>query len=256
MLGISSSGKEQINRIVEDLFDKISLQFIGDIPKLKHRKLLIINSKPNYGLSHLFVQAMANKTPNPIEQDALKSLLESAHGYIEALKNNTRSNVTERIDALIKEAKARKQEVREEDVQAILDDELRKAKSKLQAIVESESTKLRNVGTMMDISRVAADIGDEDPTIFFVVVRDNVTCKECIRLHLLEDEITPRLWKFSELKHSYHKRGENNPSVSGLHPMCRCALSYLSSGFGFDKSGKLTFKSQNFNAYENQKSKS
>lgn len=253
MLGISSSGKEQINRTVEDIFDKIALQLIGEIPKLKHKKLLILNTQKNYGLAHLFVQSMSNASPNPIEQDALKGLLESAHGYIEALKNTTRANITERIDGLVKEAKLRKQKITEELVQAVIEEELSKARSKLVAIVENESTKLRNAGSMMEISRVAASVGDDDPTVFFVVVRDGKLCEECRKLHLMPDGVTPKVWKFSELKQGYHKRGEENPSAFGLHPHCRCTLTYLSKGFGFDKTGKVTYKESSFDAFSKQR---
>lgn len=253
MIGISSSGKERINKIVEDMFDSIALQFVGDIPKLKNAKTLVISSKRNFGLPNLFVQAMQNKAPNEIEQDALKSLLDSAFGYVESLKSKTKTNITERIDGLAKEAKLRGTKIDERLVEEILTEEMQKAKSHMKAIAESEATKLRNIGTMMDISRVASNLGDNDPTVFFVVVKDKSTCKECVRLHLMPDEVTPRLWKFSELKQGYHKRSENNPSAFGLHPHCRCTLTYLSKGFGFDQSGKLTYVSEDYNAYDKQK---
>jgi hypothetical protein len=255
MIGLSSTSKDAIAQIVEDMFDRIALQFIGDIPKLKNKKNLVISSSRNMGLSHLFVQAMQNRTPNPIEADVLKSLLESAFGYIDSLKGRTRSNVTERIDGLVREAKLRNQEVSQAAIDDILAEELQKAKSHMTAIAESEATKLRNLGTMMDISRVAANLGDDDPTVFFVVVKDKSTCKECVRLHLMPDEVTPRLWKFSELKQGYHKRSENNPSAFGLHPHCRCTLTYLSKGFGFDRAGKLTYRSEDYSAFAHQRKK-
>lgn len=252
MIGISSTGKESIGRIVEDIFNRIALQFIGDIPSLKDAKRLIISSERNFGLPHLFVQAMANKPLNSIEKDVLKSLLESSNGYIESLKNKTKSNVAESLDGLARSAKLQNRKVSREEMQSVLDEELKRAGSHLQAIVESESTKLRNLGTMMDITRVASSIGDDDPTVFFIMVRDASTCKECVRLHTV-DGVTPRLWKFSELKQGYHKRGEENPSSFGLHPHCRCTMAYLSKGFGFDKGGKLSYIRENFDAYSNQR---
>lgn len=252
MFGLSSGGKEALSRAVENIFDQIALQFIGDIPALKNKKRLVISSSPNFGLSHIFVQAMANKRPNSLEQGVLKGLLESSNGYIDSLKNKTMSNVTERIDGLAREAKLQNRKLSEEEVQEVLDDELNRAQSHLKAIAESESTKLRNLGTMMDISRVSASVGDEDPTVFFVVVKDAATCKECLRLHLMPDQSTPRLWKLSELKQGYHKRGEDNASAFGLHPHCRCTLTYLTKGFGFDKTGKLKYQEEGFDAYSDQ----
>lgn len=252
MRGLSSPVKENISRIVEDLFDKVSLQFIGDIPKLKHKKLLLIGHAQNLGLPHLFVQAMQNRTPNPIEQDALKGLLDSAHGFIDSLKNKTRANLTERLDGLTREARIKGGKINPADVEEAIAEEFSKARSHIQAILESESTKLRNLGSLMDISRVASSIGDGDPSVFFVVVKDDKTCKECVKLHLMPDGVTPRVWKFSELKQGYHKRGEENPSAFGLHPHCRCTLTYLSKGFGFDKKGLVAYKGENHDTYEEQ----
>lgn len=249
MFGISSSGKEALSKIVEDIFDNVALQLIGDIPKLQDKKRLIISSEPNFNLAHLFVQAMKNRTPNTVERDALKSLLTTSHGYIESLKSKTMASVTDRIDGLAREARMQKRTIRKEDVQAIIDEEFKKAKTHLTVIAEAESTKFRNFGTMMDITRVSSSVGDEDPTVFFVVVKDNVTCKECLRLHLMDDGVTPRLWKLSQLKQSYHKRGADAPSAFGLHPHCRCTLVYLTRGFSFDKYGKLTYKEEQYDAY-------
>lgn len=253
MFGMSSKGKEALALVVENLFDTIALNFLGNIPKLRNKKILAITSRSDFGLPHLFIQAMGNRSPNPLESDVLKSLLDSAHGYIESLKSKTASNITERIDGLAREASLRKEKLKEEDVQAVLDEELGKARSHMVAIAESESTKMRNLGSMMDITRVSADIGDADPTVFFVVVKDQSTCKECIRLHLMSDGSTPRLWKLSQLKQGYHKRGEDTASAFGLHPHCRCTLTYLSQGFGFDEFGKLKYKSQSHDAYSKQK---
>jgi hypothetical protein len=253
MIGLSSKIKSALNLTIEDIFDNIALSFIGNIPKLREKKRLVISSQPNLGLAHLFIQAMGNRTPNPIEQDVLQSLLESSYGYIDALKNKTKSNITERIDGLSREAGLRGVGMRPEDVRAAISEELFKAKSHMQAIAESESTKIRNLGTMMDISRVASGIGDSDPTVFFVVIKDQTTCKECIRLHLMPDHSTPRLWKFSELKQGYHKRGEDMASAFGLHPHCRCTLTYLSKGFGFNENGYVTYVGENHDAYSRQK---
>lgn len=252
MIGITSSGKEIIANAVENMFDRIALDFLGNIPRLKNKKMIVFSTEPNMGLSHLFVQAMQNKALNPIEQDVLKGLLVSADGYIEALKSRTKANVTERVDGLVRESKASKDRVDSTAIQQAVQEEMAKAKTHLQTIVESEATKFRNLGTLMDITRVASSLGDNDPTVFFVVVKDGLLCKECARLHM--DGGKPRLWKFSELKQGYHKRGEQYPSAFGLHPHCRCTLTYLSRGFGFDDNGRVVYIAQNHDEYASRAS--
>lgn len=253
MFGLSSSSKDQIADIVEEMFDGIALQFIGALPSIKGKKSIVISSRRNYGLPELFVQAMNNKPPNELEKDTLKNLLESANGYVDSLKITSKTRIAERIDALAREANIKDQRVTEDQVNEIIAEEMKKAKAGLKMIAESESTKLRNMGTLMNISRIAANLGDDDPTVFFIVVRDNVTCNECKRLHLMPDQVTPRLWKFSELNQGYHKRGEEAPSTFGLHPHCRCTLTYLSQGFGFNKEGRLKYHSEDYDAHGSQR---
>jgi hypothetical protein len=252
MFGVSSRGKEKISLIIEDMFDNIAMDFIGNIPRLKDKKRLVISSSPNMGLSHLFIQAMNNHSPNDLEKDFLKGLLSSADGYIESLKNRTKSNVIDRIDTLVNEAKNSNTSVDPEQMQLVLEDEFQKAKSHIKTITESEASKVRNLGTAMKITRAAASLEDNDPTVFFVTMKDSDVCKECTRLHTV-DGTTPRLWKISQLKHGYHKRGEENPSIYGCHPGCRCHLTYLSQGFGFDKDGKIQYRYEDFDAFEYQK---
>jgi hypothetical protein len=253
MFGISSDQKEQINGIIDRMFDNIAIQFLGELPRLKSKKTITFNTRPDYSLSHLFVQALKNRKPTDTEKDMLKSILESAMNYVDALKNKTKASLTEKIDSLIREKNISKKSIAESDINDLIEEEMRKAKYQMKVIVEAESNKFKNLGTAMEITKVSSEIGDSDPTVFFQIVRDNKVCKECVRLHLMPDGVTPRLWKLSELKHDWHKRGENTPSINGLHPNCRCALSYLTKGFGFDQSGKLTYKSQNFDAYSKQK---
>ena len=242
MLGISSKGKEAIGRVVDEMFDTIALRFLGHTPRTSRAKSLEITSSNSVTLPHLFIQGMGNKTPNEVEKDVLKSILESAHGYIEGAKNRAKSNITERVDGLAREARLKKIKLDEKDVQFVLDEEMKRSRAQVEAIIESEATKFRNLGNMMDISRVASNIGDNDPTVFFVVVRDGVTCKECLKLHLTASG-DPRLWKFSELKQGYHKRGEENPSAFGLHPHCFTEDTLIHTSNGME-SIKDLFESQ------------
>ena len=70
---------------------------------------------------------------------------------------------------------------------------------------------------------------------------DDVTGPEEFVLHLLKDRKTPRLWKLSEVGSDYHKKGDSEPKFAGLHPNCRCKLTYLAKGFGFDAAGEVKY---------------
>lgn len=253
MLGISSEAKEQIDRVVGDIFDKASLRFLGNLPKFQHKKVMLIGFEQSLNLANLFVQSMDNKWLNNIENEVLKGLLSGASAYIEILKNKTSNNIIQKIEGLAREATIKGEKVPEVEINKVIEEELGKAKSGLETIAASESTKVRNLGMTMDISRAASSTGEKDPIVGFSVIRDNSTCESCIRVCLMPDGITPRLYRLSELSAGYFKRGDLVPSLLGQHPHCRCTIFYVPVDWGFDKSGHLTFIGIGHNELEKQR---
>lgn len=249
MYGISSSGKESIAIAVEKMFDALAYKLLGNIPKLREKSVFFGSSSP-FSLAHIFLQALNNQEPNHFQKDVLRSILNSSYGYIESLKNRTSSSVTEAVDALVKEAKTRGDRVSSSQVAEIIASQMQKAKNDMKVIAEAETTKTRNMGHTMEIASKAKEFGIDDPTVFFVVVRDGLLCKECERLHLLPDG-TPKVYKMSELSMGWHKRGEDRPSACGEHPNCRCTLTQLSPGWGF-KGGYISFISLTHDEYQLQ----
>lgn len=251
MWGISSSGKEAISFAIEKMFDALAYKFLGNIPKLRN-KSPYFNSTPKFSLANLFLQAMNNKELNHYDKDVLRSTLNTSYGYIEGLKNKTSSNVINAVDSLIRESKANNSHVGAQEVSNIISSAMKKAQSDIKLIAEAESTKTRNLGHTMEIVDRSKQEGIEDPNVFFVIVRDGATCKECLRLHMLDDQVTPRVWKMSELSMGYHKRGEPRPSACGEHPFCRCSLQQLPPGWGF-KNGFVHFISLDHDEYQTQR---
>lgn len=254
MKGVTSITKEQINDVVETLFDKVAFHLLGNIPKLRNKKMAIFSSKPNYSLAQLFLSSLGS-SPNPNDQEALKNLLSTAHNYIEALKNKTQAKLTEGVEAYIKEQRSQGMTPSSEEIKNIMLKELKSAGNHVKLIGEAEATKARNMGKALQIAKVGASQGQRDPMCFFIVVRDGVTCPECIRLHLGPDKMTPRVWKLSELGFQYHKKGEQNPKIMGLHPNCRCSLTFLAENYGF-KDGKVSFIGEGHNELEKQRGES
>ena len=254
MHGISTSSKEQIDKVVGDLFDKAALRLLGPIPKLHHKKITLLGFLEGATLATLFVQAMNNRYLNNTENDVLKGILGGAFGYIETLKSKTTSAISERIDGLAREARISKKSIPEAKLNEVIQEELGKAKSSLETIAMSEATKARNLGALMDITKKASLVGDSDPVIGFLGPYDGKTCEECIRMFLMPDKVTPRVWRLSECNGGYFKRGDAFPSILGLHPRCRHTPFNVPSDWGFDKSGHLTFIGLGHNALEKQRS--
>jgi hypothetical protein len=253
MHGISSQSKTQIDKVVSDLFDKTALRLLGPIPKLHHKKHTLLGFAEGITLATLFVQAMNNNWLNNIEQDVITGILGGAFGYIEALKSKTTSSISERIDGLAREARIAKEPIAETKLNEVIQEELGKAKSGMERIAASEATKTRNLGSLMTITKKAAEMGEKDPIVYFVVIRDNVTCESCVRVNLMPDKVTPRLYRLSELSAGYFKRGDTVPSILGNHPHCRCSLVVAPTGYGFDKKGFLTFVGLDHNELDKQR---
>lgn len=255
MYGISSASKEEISKLVDALFDKASLRFIGNVPKLQQKKIILIGFEQNINLANLFVQAMNNKSLNGLEQDVLKGILQGAQAYMELLKNKTSNNIVQKIDALAREARLAGQKISQEDINQTLDEEIKRSGNDLETIFASESTKARNLGMTMDIAHAAAMSNDKDPLVGFAVIRDKSTCPICIKLSVMPDGVTPRLYRLSELSAGYYKRGDTVPSILGNHPHCRCTPFYVPSDWGFDSRGHLAYISIGHDELAKQRSK-
>lgn len=254
-MGINRQVKDTIDRVVDSLFNTMAISLLGKALGIDKKRLHFSSKKPEITLLDLFVKGMRSKSPNEYEKETFRTIIEQSHGYVSSLRDRTKSNLIAEIDSKIREADAKGSRVSESEIKAAIKKELDKSKSHLKTIAEAESTKTRNMGSALDILRVGSSLGIKDPHCYFVVVKDKVTCKFCIKAHLMPDKVTPRVYKFSELKQGYlntEERKAGKASVFGNHPHCRCSLVFLSPGFGF-KNGKISWIGLDHNEYNKQK---
>lgn len=83
----------------------------------------------------------------------------------------------------------------------------------------------------------------------------NHNCKVCRALYLHSDEITPKVYKLSEVAAQPidTKGGKKQiPSIAPTHPNCRCLTSHLLPGWGF-KDGKLHYFGEGYDEWEEQR---
>lgn len=254
MKGLSAEAVEAIEKMVGDKFDSIGMQFLGLIPKVTKTKRIIFSTAKN-SLTSLFLQSLGTRNPNKEEEDTLKVILRIANGYINALKERTQARTVQNINSYILDQNSKREPVNPDKIKEIFTDEMDKAGKHFKLIANSESNKTTNIGTALQISKVGEANGEDDPTVFFIVTIDDVTGPEEFVLHLLPDRKTPRVWKLSEIGNEYHKKGDPNPKFPGLHPNCRCKLTYLAKGFGFDDNGKVVYKGADWDELVHQREK-
>lgn len=222
---------DRVESGIDRLFQRIKDRFLGP---LAGPKRLIVGYNRDLSLPGIYAGAHINERSTP-DQETLNGLIRVADNYLEAEKAKAKAKAVNAVQAF-----TANQAYYDQDPAGIqttlldtLSDVFGEAKRNVARIVDSETQRAKNTGTLEGVVRANSAMGVEDPSVMFIVVRDGVLCKECIRLHLMPDKVTPRLWYLSEVEHGYHVHGEDHPSIAGEHPNCRCVLSTLLPGFGF-----------------------
>lgn len=248
---IGPAGVRIIEQAVEKLFEKIRAHTFGD--KHPTGKRLYIAYKPELTLKGIFTAGAAEEGVVPSE-DLLKTLLKISGAYLEAAEAKAKAKTVQAVQSFLIDAGNKGVQT---DLQTVLEGKLYEVMGETQRdvkrIMETESTVIRNTSIMDGIVRSNAAAGIDDPTVFFVTVRDQHRCEECTRLHVQPDGVTPRVWKLSELGSGYHKRGDPQPKVGGLHPHCRCVLTTLMPGYGFNAGGRVQYKSPGYDEFKAQR---
>lgn len=238
-------GKMAVRRIhaaIEHLFARAKTRLLG---RRHEPKVISFGYSPpqhreDLSLPGIFDFSAQSEGMSPNE--ALReSLSRVAEQYLTAHQERAKAQVVHAVQSFIHEAEAKGKEV---DFKTVLGGELAQLMGRVttdvKRLVDTEGTRARNVGSVDAITKVNAMLGVEDPVVAFLGPNDNHTCSECLRLYFWTDGVTPRVWKLSEVGHAYHKHGDPDPKVGGLHPHCRHTLVSVTRGHGF-VGGKLTF---------------
>lgn len=246
---LSKAAIKKIGNAVDGLFGKLKARLLGPraFPKALH-----IRYVPELSLQGLYEAAHREERGIP-DKEQLHQLLDTAENYLEALRHRTKAQTVTAIQSFLADAEKKGIDT---DLKTVLGGQLAdlygSIGSQVRRVIDTESQRIRNVGVVDGIIRSNQVLGIEDPTVFFVVVRDQHLCDECKRIHLLPDGVTPRVWKLSEVKAGYHLKEEDRPAIGGLHPHCRCSMTTLLPGFGF-KAGYVSWIKSGHDEYEAQR---
>ncbi len=244
---------KKVNQAIDDLFDKSKVRFLG--PQSVIGKRIYITYDRTLSLPGVFEAGSYEEAVKP-DLDVLNSLLEVAASYMDAYRERTKARVIHEINGALAEAKhlgGMSQGDFRNMVNVKLADVWADVYNQVHTLVDTEVSHAKNVSVLDGIIGANLNAGVNDPVVYFVVVRDNLLCDECKRLHLMEDGVTPRLYKLSELGHGYHKKGQDNPKIGGLHPHCRCTLVTLLPNYGFTKDGMIKYVKRGHDEFSAQR---
>lgn len=240
---------KDIRNEVDDVYDRIKARFLNE----KYKKKGIEFTFRNDTLEDFFRDIAEREGVEP-DKDTLATLKEVAGSYLDASRERAKAQVIQAVQAVIRESVLSGETP---NVRVAIQGQMSKiwgdATTHVNTILESEVNTAKNVSILEGITKYNASVGVDDPVVFFIIVRDGVVCSECVRLHMMPDGVTPRLWYMSEVGSGYHKKGDPNPKLSGLHPSCRCQLSTLLLGYGFNASGKVTYVAKDHSEIDKQR---
>jgi hypothetical protein len=237
-----------ISDAVDEVFDRLVVRALG--PGVVDKQIFVAFDR-KASLPGLYESAAEAEGHTP-DTELLDSLLRISHGYLDATREKAKSKILQSVQAQLGNAKRVGPKKFRTALRGELEDLWDSVSSDVERVLDTEANHVKNIGVMDGIVKVNASQGVEDPVVFFVVVRDDVTCSECLRLHVCGDGHTPKLWRLSEIGSGYHKKGEPNPKIGGLHPHCRCTLTTLLPGYGFDAAGKVEYKHEGYDALKVQ----
>ena len=254
MKKLSFNALGKIGDLIEEHFNAIAVKFLGMIPRASKNKRLTFSIEPN-SITSLFVEALGTEKPTEAEEDTLKSLLMIADSYVDALKDRTKAQVMNDISAYVNDMGNQNKPINMTKIGNIFEEKMDKAKTHFEMIAGAETNKAKNTGKALNFIKVGEAMGTPDPYVFFIPVLDERNDPETLRLHVLPDKITPRVYKLSELGNEYHKKGDKWPKIQGTNPNCRCVLSIMPPNFGFGDDGRIKFKSIGWNEMDYQREK-
>ena len=254
---LSKAAVRAIHRAIEGLFNRAKIRLLGR--SYNPKKIVItVNAPPkpathraDLSLPGIFRTTAAMERMKPDERIE-ESLMRVAEGYLDTQREKAKVETLNSVQNFLTAAETRG---KPSDVQTVLGGELAdifgRVTRDVKRIVETEGTRTRNTSSLDAIAKVNAMAAIDDPLVYFAVVNDEHLCEECRRLHLMEDGITPRVYRLSTIGHGYHHRGESDPKLGGLHPHCRCTLVTIMPGYGF-KDGKVTYLEAGHDEYQEQ----
>jgi hypothetical protein len=250
MLGpkLPPSALDEILSKIDDLYTKVKNRFLGYQPG----KRLIVGYTRDNSLGGIYEAASQEENVKP-DTAKLDRLTYIASTYLDAARDRTKARMASEVEAILHDIGTGKIAGKEADAAlgAKIDDVLGRAQNDIRNIIEHETNKTKNIGLLDGIIAINSAQGIGDPTIVFLVVHDHALCEECQRLHLMEDLITPRAWKLSEVSAGYHKKGDSEPKLGGLHPNCRCTHVTVMPGYGY-VDGRLRYIKSGYDLYEAQ----
>lgn len=244
---LSPFQRQTIIQKIDEMFDSLKARLQGRFfrgPAIYFE--VIKDATPQDTIEGMYIHALKSlfgPDARPISERNLEHISEITGNYIDAQKLKMKNHI---IADVLNAKNAN------EATQTIASN-FKNAQGYISMLVANESKLVQSYASREGISRIAADVKDEDPTIIWLGIVDNKLCKHCKKMYHSQANLSkPRPWKMSQLRDGYFKPKEwDNASVyHNAHPNCRHTMSYVPKNMGFNDSGQIEFKHFGYDYYQ------
>jgi len=250
-----------LEEIIRKTFNGFRLNLLGPDRINKAFVLSLKGSKydphTSIGSAYLHANALNTTNPNSIDKKTIERIRDVAEKYIDQLEEKSVADiiriVADHTAELDNQSKISGRSVRDlllsdegEEVIKQIKKELKEQKQRIDraanVIADHQLYNAQNYGAFDGVLAAAKAIGIDDPTVIKIGVLDDSRCKYCWRLWTMPDQVTPKVYKLSQLSASPGDWRNPDPSVSPTHPLCRDVLVTIMPGFSFNEKGKIIYK--------------
>lgn len=208
---------DQISAIFERLKHRLLYPLYSLPPefqeKFKHDKLLTMPG--------LYMSAYATSNPDQKPgKEALKALARVTENYVEEAKQRATERAVSEIDNALSQASSDPGYSYEKELNEALLRIFDQAQGETKKVIETELHRAKTIGLQEGMIDALEKQGVDDPTIIAWVRLDQYTCEFCKDFFLLDDGVTPRAYKLSELKSGYLNKKNPEPVLPPVHPNC------------------------------------
>ncbi len=218
---LPNATKDLIGQEISKVFERLRIRLLSPIyrPKpsfteqVKHDKVLSLN-----GIYFSAYQDASAETRPSLS--ALEGLVKAAENYLNTQEQKAKDKAIAAVEQALHNASVKE----DFNYQVELNDALLNAFDQVQGttkqVLQTELQRAKTIGLQEGTLDLMERQGISDPTIAFLTRRDSFVCKFCKEFYNLEDGVTPRAYKLSELKGGYFSSKNPEPHLAPLHPNC------------------------------------
>jgi len=241
---LSLAQKLLISALLADLFYRAQAKFLGDrFDGPSKYRFLAATSDRKFTLDGIYLYTLTLLYGIGISPDEkeLEGLAEVSQNYFEM----QRLKATNELITSLNAAKTKK------EINEIVKKVFNKASNSIELLLNTETKTIQSYAEMHGVSNLAAKDGISDPVVVKFGIVDDRICEACKKLWHDKDNLAiPKPWKMSELNFGYSSHKNVVATIGPTHPRCRHTISYVPPNHGFSESGKLVFKHEGYNYYE------